>query len=207
MNPKNKAPLRWLFLFFFTSVWMFVLGIWVGRGTAPVTFDTKALIKELAELKETLIKQEHNSYQSDSSEKHGSKGLDFYEALKKTENLNDDRKKTNLLQKKRSAQKKAPVEKKKWTPKKKEPLKSVVSEKNNKKYTIQVASLKDAESADNMVSDLKKKGYLAYKSLAKVPGKGIWYRVRIGDFNNDKEAAAILGKLKKDNMSAIVVLR
>ena len=94
-----------------------------------------------------------------------------------------------------------------FAPKKKEPSKSVASKKNNKKYTVQVASLKDAESADNMVSDLKKKGYSAYKSLTKVPEKGIWHRVRIGYFNNHKEAAAVLGKLKKDNMSAIVVLR
>ncbi len=216
MNPKNKALVKWLFLLFFTSAWMFVLGIWVGRGTAPVTFDTKTLLKELAELKQTLIKQEHNSYQIDSSVKNGAKGLDFYEALKKTDDLNDDRnlqsdlpeqKKTELSQKQLPEQKQLLVEEKKWTSKKDGPLKSVAGEKDNNKYTIQVASLKDADFAETMVSDLKKRGYPAYRSLTSVPGKGIWFRVRIGDFNNHEEAGATLGRLKKDNISAIVVSR
>ncbi len=216
MNPKNKALVKWLFLLFFTSAWMFVLGIWVGRGTAPVTFDTKTLLKELAELKQTLIKQEHNSYQIDSSAKNGTKGLDFYEALKKTDDLNDDRnmqsdlhkqKKSELSQKQLPEKKQLSVEENKWIPKKDEPLKSVASEKDNNKYTIQVASLKDTDSADTMVSDLKKKGYPAYRSLTKIPGKGIWIRVQIGDFNNHEEAGATIGRLKKDNISAIVVSR
>jgi cell division septation protein DedD len=214
MNPKNKALVKWLFLVFSTSVWMFILGIWVGRGTAPVTFDTKTLLKELVELKQTLIKQEHNSYQVDSSAKNGTKGLDFYEALKKTDDLNDDRhlqsdlpkqKKAELSQKQPPEQKQVLVEEKTWTPKKDEPLKSVAGEKDNKKYTIQVASLKDADSADNMVSDLKKRGYPAYRSLTKIPGKGIWFRVRIGNFNNHEDAGETVGRLKKDNISAIVV--
>ena len=47
-----------LCLLFLISGWMFVLGVLVGRGTAPINFDIQALQKELLELKESMVKQE-----------------------------------------------------------------------------------------------------------------------------------------------------
>jgi len=36
---------------------MFILGVLVGRGTAPVQFDTQALQKELATLRDAMMKK------------------------------------------------------------------------------------------------------------------------------------------------------
>jgi cell division septation protein DedD len=70
-----------------------------------------------------------------------------------------------------------------------------------------VSSLKDSGIADKLVSQLKKGGYPAYRSIGKVPGKGIWYRVRVGNFNNRFEAGPMLQRLKKEKIDAIIVQR
>ena len=54
----NKGRTLWISLFIFGCGWMFVLGILIGRGIAPVQFDIEKLQKELASLKEAVIKKE-----------------------------------------------------------------------------------------------------------------------------------------------------
>ncbi len=65
----------------FISMWMFVLGILVGRGTAPVPFDIHKLQKELKHLKETTLKKEEIRFNilSDADKKN----FEFHDALKK----------------------------------------------------------------------------------------------------------------------------
>ncbi len=54
--------------------WMFFLGVLVGRGTAPVSFDTKSFQEKLAAI--AGVKAEKKKIEKKS-------GLDFYEMLKK----------------------------------------------------------------------------------------------------------------------------
>jgi cell division septation protein DedD len=82
-----------------------------------------------------------------------------------------------------------------------------VHNRSGNTFTIQVASLKDSKIADKMVVRLKKGGYSAYRSIGKVPGKGIWYRVRVGSFNSRTEAGPTLKRLKKDKIDGIIVQR
>ncbi|HAY40565.1 MAG TPA: hypothetical protein DCY53_15305 [Desulfobacteraceae bacterium] len=72
---------------------------------------------------------------------------------------------------------------------------------------MQIASLKDSGVADKLVDRLIKGGYPAYRSIGKVPGKGIWYRVRVGYFNSRSEAGSTLNQLKKEKIEAIIVQR
>ena len=90
--PKNRKPLLqlngkqiagWLCFLFFASGFMFVLGIFVGRGTAPVQFDIEKLQKELIALKEAVVKREQSRFKIDSDAVKNKTDLDFYEALKK----------------------------------------------------------------------------------------------------------------------------
>ena len=74
-----------------------------------------------------------------------------------------------------------------------------------KTFTIQLASVKDARDADRLVADLKRKGFHAYRAIGKVPGKGIWYRVRVGEYQNRASAGQALNKLKKTGLKPIVV--
>ena len=64
---------------------MFVLGVLVGRGTAPVNFDIQALQNELKQLKASMIKQERRAMESDSAKAGAQAAFEFYEALKKKE--------------------------------------------------------------------------------------------------------------------------
>ena len=81
------------------------------------------------------------------------------------------------------------------------------STKDNKNFTIQVASLKDPKNADNMVAKFKKRGYPAYRSIGKIPDKGIWYRVRVGYFKNRAETRDTIKRLKNEKIEAIIVQR
>ena len=72
-------------------------------------------------------------------------------------------------------------------------------------YTIQAASVKVAKDADQLIEKLKKSGYPAYRAIGKVPGKGIWFRVRIGEYNSKIEARRTLDKLKKQGLKPILV--
>ncbi len=225
-KQTRKGLIPWIGLTLFVCAWMFVLGILVGREMVPVKFDIEKLQNDLAALKEAVIKKELDQYKIDSSTDDSKTKMGFYETLKKTggeARLKNDTierqkksepKKTASLQKKKSEPKKtASLQKKKMPTQKTGPapkVKTSDSKKaspNNNKFTIQVASLKDSGVADKLVSRLKKGGYPAYRSIGKIPGKGIWYRVRVGYFNSRSEAGSTFKRLKKEKLDAIIVQR
>src|SRR5215212_4678001 len=51
-------------------------------------------------------------------------------------------------------------------------------------FAIQVAALSTEASAEALVSDLQAEGFEAYLSEINIPGRGLYYRVRIGYFAN-----------------------
>ncbi len=209
----RKGLAIWISLTFFACAWMFVLGIFVGRGTVPVRFDIQKLEKELTALKEAVIKKEFDRYKLDSNSEDNKTKMGFYEALKNTgeeERLKTDipKKKPKPLHKKAvSKAKKTVVSKKTVTARKAKTTGVRESAENNNNFTIQVAALKDLKVADNLVTKFKKKGYPAYRSIGKIPGKGIFYRVRIGYFKNRAQAGSTFNRLKKENIKAIIVQR
>jgi len=185
----------------------------VGRGTVPVRFDIQKLEKELAALKEAVIKKEFDRYKLDSPSEDNKTHMEFYDALKNTggeERLKADipqKKPTPLLKKTVSTAKKQAVSKNTVTAPKAKTAPVKKSAEDNKNLTIQVAALKDLKVADDLVAKLKKKGYPAYRSMGKIPGKGIFYRIRIGSFKNRADADNIFNRLKKENIKAIIVQR
>lgn len=223
-KQMRKGLIPWIGLTLFACAWMFVLGIFVGRETVPVRFDVEKLQNELAALKERVLKKELDQYNIDSNAEVTKTKMKFYETLKKTgkeDRLNNNKAK----QQKRSLPEKSPS-----LSKVKTPVRNVGSERKEKKsglkepsqdnppavakheqtvknVTIQVASLKDSRDADKLMNKLKKKGYPAYRSIAKIPGKGIWYRVRVGYFKNRTEAVLMLKRLKQEKMEAVIVRR
>lgn len=177
-------------------------------------FNIEKLQNELTALKEAVIKKELNRYNIDSNTDLNKSKMRFYETLKK--NRGEARLKTGGLEEKRKplAVKKADSVTQKPGYSKKNPAiqknKAVNLKKStevNKNFTIQVASYKDLMAAERQVTELKKKGYAAYRRIGKIPGKGIWYRVRIGYFKNRADAANTLNQLKKEKVDAIIVQR
>lgn len=233
-KQTRKGLIPWIGLTVFACAWMFVLGILVGREMVPVRFDIEKLQTELAALKEAVIKKELDQYKIDLNSDNNKTEMKFYEALKSTDS--EDKLKNDSIDHQikflpeklvSSEETKAPVKntvapaqktvapvKNTVAPAKK--IASVQKEKTpdlkkpsqgGKKYTVQVASIRDPKDADRLVDRLKKRGYPAYRSLGLIPDKGIWYRVRVGYFKDRTEADSTLKRLKKEKIEAIVVER
>lgn len=99
------------------------------------------------------------------------------------------------------APKPAPAVKPTATPK---PAPVIAAAAPDKRFTIQVASFQDLASAERSVKSLQDKGFSAHHRRVEVPGKGVWYRVRIGAFDTKAEAEAMLKKLEKKAIKAMV---
>ena len=175
------------------SAWMFVLGVLVGRGTAPVQFDIGELQQELIALKESIIAQEQERVRADTPTLEEKKDLEFYEALK------GSTKDENLLIKKRTSSPAASADNQKGTQAEKASKTPLTSMKKKTRagsapevkgdFYVQVASTRRADAADDLVKKLKGRGYPAYKTKVEITGKGTWYRVCAGGFTSQAEAA------------------
>jgi len=240
---SRRKIAEWFLLIFILCAWMFVLGILVGRGTAPVKFDIAALENKLEAAKENRDGDARN--EQPPKESVGVKDktkLEFYEALKENKPDID----IPALQKpeavegkiEQSAEKTTPQEAKKEpaanpqsvqdTPSKAVPERPASAPGSEKQkpakekekvaaltptnaagpvYTIQAASVKDPMDADRLIEKLKKKGYPAYRMIGKIPGKGIWFRVRIGEYRSKSEALSTMNKLEKDGLKPILVMK
>jgi cell division septation protein DedD len=64
------------------------------------------------------------------------------------------------------------------------------------KYTIQIGAFQKEEDAKQIVNKLKSKGYPAFIKTADIPGKGTWYRVRVGTFSTRVTAKLYAANLK-----------
>ena len=66
-------------------------------------------------------------------------------------------------------------------------------------YTVQVSSNQDKEISNHIAAKSRMKGDLAFTSYGYIPGKGDWYRVFVGYYENSKEARKAALKLKGKN--------
>lgn len=66
-------------------------------------------------------------------------------------------------------------------------------------YTLQVKAARDKAEADAVVEKLRKAGFEPSLIVADVPGKGRYYRVRVGRFENVEKAREFQRKLKSQS--------
>ncbi|BBO89994.1 SPOR domain-containing protein [Desulfosarcina ovata] len=223
-TTHSKPPIAWgrHLLVFFVAAWMFVLGVLVGRGTAPVSFDTRALEKELVALRDAMMQKKRADLERAIRGEDENAPLEFYEALKSdrpeaTDHISapaapadrptaeptgapPHKTRAPIMAKKKAATRKAvaaaPVSASRKTPTAASPAGGL---------TIQVAALKDGEAAERIVANLKKDGYSAYLSRRVITGKGLWFRVRVGSYQNREQAAADMTRLKRARKNPILV--
>ncbi|MBW1848322.1 MAG: SPOR domain-containing protein [Deltaproteobacteria bacterium] len=186
------------------AIWMFVLGIFVGRKSVPVTFHMKDIKEVLVSLKEEDAKKGSSAIkESKSSDKR--EELDFYKFLK--ENRGEERSKIKLSRNE-NHKNKVSVSKKDVSPKvsqSDEAKSSNMRDEGGKNFTIQVASVQDEKTASRMVADLKKDGYPAYKMNANIPELGVWFRVRVGPYSSRDKAGSVIEGLKKRKFKPILL--
>ncbi len=192
----------------------------MGRGRAPVEFDTQALTKELAALRSTMVKKQQDAIEKavrGENKKHMAD--DFHEDLQRdrpdtTVDTTDyspqsgslesgtkapiHKTRTKLLQKKKHR-----MADSQRSPKTSPPTEKTASSQD--RLTIQVAALKDATAAEKIVAELKDQGYSAYLSRSVIPGQGLWLRVRIGSYASSEEAALDMARLKSTKRKPILI--
>ncbi len=185
------------FLIFLLSGSMFVLGIYVGRGNAPLEFDTSTIQNEIARLNNIEL-QNNRIVDSDNSNIEKPE-LEFYKALKQTSakpvKKAEVKKKVAEPEKSKAAEKK-PVKKVK---------KRVIPLDRSKIFSLQVAALQNSKEAEKLVNRLLSKGYYCYKIEKKDPSGKVWFKVRVGQYADKEEASSTLLKLQDDDMDAFLV--
>jgi DedD protein len=72
-------------------------------------------------------------------------------------------------------------------------------------FTLQLSAYQDRVEADRFAASLRDKGYAPFIVEASLPGKGTWYRVRMGRFPTRDAAARYLSDFKREtSIDAIV---
>ena len=210
----------WVGVAFLAMLWMFTLGVIVGRGHSPVRFDIQSIKNELIALKEATLKSQEQANKPAADFPSDETDLDFYDVL-------TDKKEDALAQSVAKAKKQASKPKptaKSEIPRKTESKPLARDAENQKQaqdpkpkpssakkattaesYTVQVASLKDAQKAKEMVSYLKSKGYRAFSVTTHVPGKGYYHRVRVGHFRDRDKAMQTASRLRREELEPLVV--
>jgi len=233
----RKGMLVWGGLIFFIMGWMFVLGILVGRGTAPLPPKTFALEKELNAMKTAIrIKEKADAEAIVGQKEVQATELGFYEALKKPP-AKEGHKIPSASAATQKRPEPAPLPRKKEIPvaatavpaprapqpddpaakSDQRPAPAVKPEKADQapaaasappqggRLSIQVAAFKDLQSAEKVAAALRAKGYPGFTLRTEIPGKGVWFRVRVGAFENRTAAEGMLKRLQGDQFKGLVV--
>jgi hypothetical protein len=188
----GKQLFLWLGLVFLSIVWMFALGILVGRGLSPVRFDVPKLKKELMALKQEALKRDQERFNIETDNLSGNPELDFYKTL-------TDKKEEARFEFAKAHEHTAKPDVK--SPEVSKPKKTG----GHGLLTIQVMSLKNAKKARQVVAHLKRKGYDAYLVTMNVPGKKAYHRVRVGHFADSSEAGRVAVRLQEDQLETMIV--
>ncbi len=221
--PKRRVAWGRYLLLFFIAAWMFVLGVLVGRGTAPVHFDIQDLQEELASLREAMMTKERAAMERALRGQDDNAAIQFYEALGKDGPDDTDALSMAATPSGDAATPAPPA------PARNVPHKSrtaVMAKKTHPSIgldaqaatsppqvetsttghlTIQVAALKDAVAARQIIANLKKEGYPAYLSKVSLPQQGDWFRVRVGSYDNRRQAAVDMDRLRKARQKPILL--
>lgn len=191
-------------------LWMFILGILVGRGTAPVQFNVERLQDGLAALKASTVEETIRRYRVAFEEVDKRVDLGFHEALKdsKTDltattlsladsSVSKEQAAPEILSEKTESK----LPKKARAPDFQKKTKPEIT----KPWVIQVKATQDEADGEELTENLKKKGFRAYLTVFEGSGKGTWYRIRVGGYADRSEAEADFERLKKEQFSPWII--
>ena len=210
---SRKAIAGWVVVVFIISAWMFGLGVMVGRGTAPVSFDVDQLKRQLESLQKSAQQTPTSGSRPEPAEMKNKTDLGFYESLPKNREDSDVPNIPKTPAAGRSepgAQKPAEAA---MTSKVEKPAAAAAdppapplsSAAPGKPYTVQVSAVRNEEEARSLLDRLRQRGYAAYIEPISIPDKGIWYRVRMGEFPSKEFARSTMERLQKDGFAPAVV--
>ena len=199
---KPVTLFLWITILLLLLIWMFVLGIFVGRGLMP------DFVKEFKNpfagvTEETVSEEDEYKYKTQKDEE---SKFDFYDRLESKKN--EVKKKMPVPIKKEEPIQEVTLLRDDSSP---EPLRKKITARAEKQaqqevkqdkpegefYTVQVASVSDLGRAGNFVKELVDKGYDAYYYGITVNGKKT-YRIMCGKFSGYRKASETMKRLKKE---------
>lgn len=214
---SRKAIAGWAVAVFIISAWMFGMGVMVGRGTAPVSFDIDQLKRTLASLQRPAPQAPKSGPRPEASEMKNKTDLGFYDSLPKNR---EDAEMPNLPKPPPAPDRPEPPAKKPAEPtappKAEKPAAASAPAPAasppapapaapGKPLTVQIAAVRSEEEARRLLEKLRQRGYAAYVEPIAVPDKGTWYRVRMGEFPAKEFARSTVDRLQKDGFKPDVV--
>ena len=203
----------------FLILWVFILGILVGRGSifqneAFQKMQEKLLDKNVDDFAQALEITEEKAIKAEGK---GETELTFFEDLTK-KRKDEERRRTAEKDEKESASSKKQEKPEKRNEKDKQEKQTPAAEKTVKpandvktvpnhaseakppernpgeNFTVQVAAARNLEGADKIVNKLKKDGFDAYYYQVVLQNRK-YFRIRVGRFSNREDAQAAYKKL------------
>lgn len=206
---SRLALTGWCFGLFLALFWMFLLGLFVGKGITPANINFTEIKKRM--MAEGIWpgssetgRQESPPPSTTTKRKIPLKDLEFYEKLAK-------KKKVQLQ--KPTAAKTPPKEKPPTTvaakpppPAQQQKKSSVQQKPSTDHFTVQLASFKDLTSAKKFAARFRGLKHKATIREVELSGKGRWYRVQVGKLASREEATALANDLaQKYQLHAFVI--
>jgi cell division protein FtsN len=171
--------------FIFILVWVFALGIMVGRGFLPRSLERFWFFKSKAVSEEKGNKAKHVPLIKEEE-------LTFYNQL------------TDKKSKARSEPPPQAHPRDQVRPQKRAKIAQGETDKAGK-YRVQVAALKDKGKTEEMVERLIKSGYPAYSYKTLINGT-VYYRIRCGPFTTVDQAKSFAARLiEKEGFKPFIV--
>ena len=206
---SRLALTGWCFGLFLALFWMFLLGLFVGKGITPANINFTEIKKRMMAEgiwpgSSEMGRQESPPPTTTTKKKIPLKDLEFYEKLAK--------KKEAQIQKPAAA-KTPPKEKPPTTvaakpppPAKQQKKSSEQQKPSTDRFTVQLASFKDLTSAKKFAARFRGLKHKATIREVELSGKGRWYRVQVGKLASREEAAALANDLaQKYQLHAFVI--
>ena len=209
LEVTRLALVGWCFGLLLGLIWMFMLGLFVGKGITPANIN-------FAEIKKKMIAEgiwpgsgrtgqiEKTSKTKKTIKQIPLKDLEFYDKLA-------TKKKAQSQQ---GAKRVAPSQEKKSTKVLPPPAPSPRQDEASRlqkgvataNFTVQLASFKDLASAKRFAARFKDSEPQATVRQVELPKKGRWYRVQMGKLYSREEAEALAKKLReKYRLEAFIV--
>jgi cell division septation protein DedD len=200
-------------------LWMFVLGVFVGKGITPANINLAEIKKRMIDQgvwpgSDKAVQEEGSPRTTNTKRKIPLNDLEFYEKLaqKKRERLQESTpEKTTPKDEPAAAgeaQPKPPATPEAQPKPPAQPTTEVSKEEKPPKgsFTVQLASFKDEKSAKKFAARFQDSKPKATVRTVDLPGKGRWYRVQVGQLSSRDEATALADRLaKKYQLKAFVI--
>lgn len=188
IKDRIRQNAGWIAVVLVISSAMFVAGVVVGRGQAPITFAVDDLDVELEAERLQAEAEAQERYRNASNDSVSGTDLRFHEDLRTSRPERIPR--ANRPPAPAPARTTPPPERAQVRPEA-PPLPAEGA------WTLQVAAVRDGAAADRMVAKLISDGLPAFRTRVAITGRGEWFRVRVGRFSDRAAAASTQKKLER----------